>query len=472
MMSVIESTSSLDEDPTIIFKVAMGCHGLIHSDFVQTLPEIVCQPGYQARWIANIGLKIITEARLKFDGKKIQGFDTLWLEMFYNTMIEEAKVPEFERNLGNIPALQEWQSFLPKYDCTVLLPWFYNRDFTNYFPIYQCGTLNELTHEVKFKNDLNKLLLVQRIEDGKLVPLAEGISRINRMTYVEDCPRMPTSGCIPEMWGEYLFLSDLECNANRHIANPTIYYHDYITVDAREEVNLRGGKVGVDLTYTDPVHMIGWVMRNVSSEGRRDASNYTSHPSDRLAGWSPIANSTLQITRDVNSKLFERMPSWRTNRAYPHRQLLCTPRNRGMHFWFLGSTAKSSNHHPGVVFNDGHLAVELEDTNPFIGATLADGTVIPANEDDKFQLQVRLVTTRKFTFRVVPESEAQRQAFKSVIEIADVSVAPVAPANSRAGPVASPIPAGPVASPAPAGPVGPQLRSAAAIPVPPPVPVR
>lgn len=421
MVSEIAVTSTESDHPIVRFKAAHRCHGLIYSDFCQPLPEIICKEGYEAHWVPNVGTNVIVSCTLKIDTTRLQCFDTTWLDMYANSLIDECDVAAYNENVGNIPELQEWSPVLPKYDCSVPLPWFYNRGFSDYFPMYYCGSLNEVVHEIKFRNRLDALLHVRKVSDpDSIVPLVEAISTVNGIPFNVDSPFMPATSCRPEMWGEYLYLTDIECVFNRCITMPldmlprrnTIYYHDVVAFDSRSKHNLRDVSVEVRISHPDPIHMIGWVCRNVKAEASKHYGTYTTGAGSGLgAGASPIRNSTLQINENVTSKIFERLPSWRTNRVYPLKHLACKPRSKGFNFWFMGAKSSSLNLQPGIIFHEGCLTIEPEDTNPYIGANPA----VKPNTDTEFHLQVRALVTKKFSFAAFPTTDAERHAMKTRI---------------------------------------------------------
>lgn len=406
MPAVVEASGG-DDNPTIIFKASQACHGLIYSDFCQTLPEIVCNEGYEARWIPSPGSNVIVEAQLRIDNVRIHGFDALWIDMVNNSLIEESKVHGTEINLGNIPELQTWSGTLPHYECSVFLPWFYSRDFTEYFPMYYCGSLNEVTHVIKFKNNLERLLMCRRTDDHRPALLQDAIARVNRLEFRPEEPFLPRT-YLPEMWGEYLYLSDMECAFNRCVSTPldtmprrnVVYYSDVVILDAREESHLDGSTSYVTISQPDPVHMISWVAKSVGSEVSKYHSNYTTHPTDAHLGRSPLKSATLQVNADVKSKLFESLPAWRTNRVYPLKHLACMPRSSGYNFWFMGAKSSSLYQQPGIMFTDGSLTVTFE----------TDET-----STRKYHLRVRVLVAKKFSFEDYPVTDDDRLARKTRI---------------------------------------------------------
>lgn len=408
MTSVLTISSNALDDPIISFKAALECHGLVHSDFVQTLPEIVCKEGYHARWIPDICVNIIDQATFKFDNTRIQSFDTLWIKMYINSLIAQEHKATIDINIGNVPELQEWNSFLPRYECSLPLPWLYNSSFSNYFPLYYCGSLNEVVHEIKYKNRLDRLLLARNIETGAIVPIAEAIDMVNGLKFDPDQPLMPKNGCVPEMWADYVYFTDMECKYNQCVSIPpdsyprrnTVYYQDVVAFDSRDDVPT--GPNYVNITSTDPIHMLGWVARNTQAPYAEYYPTYTMAP----YGYSPIKDTTLQVDTTVTSKIFENLPAWRTNRVYTAKHLSRIPNDKSFNFWFLGATSETQDQQPGILFNNGCLSVNIENVDPY-----------HLKEDGKYQLQVRGVVAKKFTFVDYPTTFEDRQAMKTKIII-------------------------------------------------------
>ncbi|CAH6418682.1 Divergent major capsid protein [uncultured virus] len=396
------------------FRVKPQPHGLLYTDLNQRLPQVVCRDGYEARWCHNPASNVVVSGMFVHNDTPIQTIDQVGNDMYGQSMIKDDRDTR-DLNMGNSVLLQSWNSALPNFETSFMLPWFYAKNSASYFPLYFCGILDRIEHRMELRRDVGQLLHVREKKTGEAVaPDSKSLKSFDGKA-VTQSPRMP----VPTMWGQYLYLSDLECTGNRCAVGSDreigdfrniFYIDDYIIVD-EENPKALGDSVCLKISQTDyPVHGIGWVAQNY--EALRDGyySNYTTNPDDHQEGWSPIEESSLDLGSKV--RILTKMPSYRTERVLPGKQYACVPRVPGFNFVSLAVYSPEDTHKPGVVIKNGELTVKLRDTNPLVG--IRDGQKASSST---FLVKARLSYTKRVVFKEFLTQESQRTTKNSVIEI-------------------------------------------------------
>lgn len=412
---VLPHVNSTDS-PVYIYRAKSSPHGLLSTDICQKLPSVVCNEGYEARWTHNVGSNIVETGTLTLNDEIIQSFDSVSVDFHGQSMINPGSRDQRSINLGNIPSLQQWSGTLHEFETNFQLPWFYSADCTKYFPLYYCGMLDHLEHSLKLRRNLNDLLIVRHIASGKLVPAdATSIDHYGGNRIKDHKLELP----VPQMYGEYMYLSDIECEFNRavcdkgdeiHNRRNVFYVEDVISMSSENAVEL-GTTVTFQIPNTEyPVVSFAWAAQNATAVANKYYSNYSTNAEDHSIGWSPIATSTINPGK---APIFKDMPSFRTERVYPMTQMACVPDEKGFNFWAMGVNQGDSNFEPGVVIKNGSVSVKLADMDPFLKLK-EEG---PAHATDKYFVHLRMTYIKRLTFTSFSIDERSRGTTRSEISI-------------------------------------------------------
>lgn len=410
--------SAANDDTCFTFKAKPQPHGLLFSDLCQRLPTIVCQDGYEARWTHNVGSNVMIEGIFMHNDVPLQHIDYVYNDMHGQCMIPEDQRKARAINIGNLAYLQNWSDELAPHDASFTMPWFYSSDFSSYFPLYLCGFLDRIDHRLTLRRMVNDLLLVRRAGTNTHVSVdSKSIKSIDGKAPTGDALKLP----MPTVWGEYLYLSDGECDYNRQCfaaaekkdvqSHNILYIDDIIPCDEDNPVAL-GNTVMVKTESSGyPVHAFGWVAQNADAKEAKYYSNYSTNALDHASGWSPIAYSSLSL--GSNGKVYEKLPSFRTERVHTPRHYPCMPEEPGYNFWALGAKAKDHNPKPGVVIKNGSLTVRLADMNPMIHLHRRRESPCGSN----FYVRLRMTYTKRVVFSKFPPTEKDRDTGRSVVII-------------------------------------------------------
>ncbi len=386
-------------------------HGLAYSYLSLKLPAVRAKEGFEVRWCPNPVSNQVENGELIFNEVSIQTFDSVYCDMFYQTMISPRSVPSTERSLGNTSSLQSWSDTLPAYPAEVLLPWFYSKDEASFFPLYKCGSLDRLEHKIVLRRNLQELLLVRNISTGVQEPASSsnvevsGCSLDDKLGYV-----LP----IPEMYGLFYFLSPEECDFNRcrEPKNQVLQVDSVYSLDSEitgkvgETLEILFSKEKLLMEY--PVHTVQLVLQNQNARDSSQHSNYTTNSDEHLKGYSPI---DLVSLRTATGKLLSEIPGRHLEGIHHAKHFNTTPRVPGYVSWSMGVNATSGAPRPGVPLQGGSISVRIGDPNPLLDFKSQEACV------DSFRLRVRLIYTREIQFTKYPTTEEKRLEDRASIRI-------------------------------------------------------
>jgi hypothetical protein len=288
--------------------------GLKYSELSFELPAIKCKDTYTAMWRLD---NLITRCNLYLDDIKLQSFDTITIEMYLNSMISEAFKKQIKTNAGYDYNIKTPVQVIEKDKISLQLPWLYN--FDHYFPLYKCGKLNKLIHEVIYTQQISDLMVCYN-SLGEKVSFGEAIS---------SSPELLT---IPVMTAELLLFSDLELDYLNEIEGParsnTIYYTDFIE-SLSGSLNSNGF----------PVYMLGFGSIENIDKKRVFSENI----------------DLVSIKTSPDTDLITDIDFWKTNRVYTIKHLQCVPDIKGLGFWYLGTKFRLGSFNSGLTFTDGAL---------------------------------------------------------------------------------------------------------------------
>jgi hypothetical protein len=407
--SKIDCVNPGDDTTATVYRAkATPQHGLLYTYLIAKLPAIKAKPGYQVRWCPNVGLNIFKTGVLYFNDNQLQNIDSVYCDNYIQTMISPNERETVDVGLGNVDELQNWSTSLPSYSTSFTIPWFYSLEHTSVFPLYMCGAMDRLEHNLLLRRKISQLLMIRKIGDNNestMVPFNPEYVTIGTGPSVTE-PEIP----MPEMYGEYLFLTEMECNFYRCNASG----RDMINIDSvysAEAENPSPLEKTVAITFAEigyPVHTIHWVAENHTAMEHNYHSNYTTNPLDHTTGRSPIESSTLETSK---GPIFRNLERVHTERVHPSKHFRSVPHTPGYNAWTFGMRGYDVDPKPGINMSNGKLTVKLKDTNPY----LDDGDTKPPQ--DTYTIKVRLVYTHRLKFKSWPATEELRSTQPAVVEI-------------------------------------------------------
>jgi hypothetical protein len=389
----LDCTGDISEPTNVSYKVkTIPYHGLLYTVLVQKFPYIKANKGFEIRWCPNLGSNIVKSAEFKVNDSVWQTLDSEFFDD-YHTKI--SKDEYLDINLGNVSELQTWSSELPSYTTMFYIPWFYSLHTSKMFPLYNCGKEDRIEHVLTLRRSLKDLLMIRSVDTGEIIPFDEACIQIENINL-----------STPEMRGDYIMMSDMECEHNR--CNISKYNTDVFDIDnvkSIESDNTYNINSTVSVKIKDmpfPVHTIHWKATNMTAYNNNYLSNYTTCSEDHTKGESPIKWSSLSSQQGI---LFKNLESYICEKIVPYKNFGKIPKYAGYGCWTNAVCAADPLYpKPGIKLDEGELTFRIEDSvNP--------------ESKDKYKVNVRAVYTYRITFKDYPKNEAERNSKGIDVEI-------------------------------------------------------
>jgi hypothetical protein len=389
----LDCNGDISDPSNISYRVrTLPYHGLIYSVLAQKLPIVKANRGFEICWCPNVGSNIVKSAEFKVNDSVWQTLDSVYFDD-YHTKI--SKDEHLDIHLGNVPELRNWSKELPSYMTMFYIPWFYSLHTSKMFPLYNCGKEDRIEHVLSLRRNLKDLLMIRSVDTGEIIPFDEACITVDNFN-------LPT----PEMRGEYVMMSDMECEHNR--CNSDKYHSDIFDIDnikIMESDNTYGVNSTVSIKIKDmpfPVHTIHWKASNVTAEANNYLSNYTTCSFDHTKGESPIRWASLSCPQGI---LFKNLESYICEKIVPYKNFGKLPKYSGYGCWTNSVTASDPLYpKPGIKLDEGELTFRLEDPNN-------------SESKDKYRVHARAVYTYRITFKDYPKTEAERNSKGIEVEV-------------------------------------------------------
>jgi hypothetical protein len=352
----------------------------------------------------NLGHNILYEGECKLDNEHYGYLNSQYLDIHSQYFVKKRNL--YNRMIGNIPCLEEWNTELPAIPLIVPQPYSFSRNPRVSIPLLK-STKNIVTFEYKVKTKLTDLIKMRVLtKDGvyKVLPICN-------LKYLET--KNATNIPIPEMWGRYSEMTDAERNWRKSIDMKTgepikqvIYVEDIEKISSKNPITI-GTKETLSLASSIPTKHIFWMA------GLTDAgfSNYTTNKNDVYKGYNPCAKAAIKYgSSDRVEECGQEHFSLSEAFDFPWENTPCEDGYNVHTYTFNPNDIQNADTAVNLKECGASLTVLLNDTNPFLNKDEEkeyyneDGEVIPveALEDhideskkDKFILHVCTVVTRK-----------------------------------------------------------------------------
>lgn len=359
-------------------------HGLLNTILIQKLPAIKAKTGFEIRWCPNVGTNIISHAEFQVNDQVWQTLDSVY---FDDHIMKISTEKTLDRDIGNVSEMQTWSKTLPAYTTLFKIPWFYTLHSSKMFPLYYCGKEDHIDHNLTLRRNIGELLMIRSIDTGEIIPFDEACIEVSDLTLQA-----------PEMRGDYVFMSDMECEHNRCNAQKLrSETFDIDNVRSIDSDNIYPLNTTVNIKIKDmpfPVHSIHWKASNLKAASLNYHSNYTTNFENHCNGSSPIKWSSLSCPQGI---IFKNVDSIVSERIIPMNNFNNVPSVAGYGCW-TNAVVPTDPLYPkaGIKLDEGELTFRLEDST--------------SECNDKFKVHARIVYTYRVTFKDYPKSETERNS--------------------------------------------------------------
>lgn len=258
------------------------------------LPEVISQPGYQARWTRNIGHNIIEEAYLQFNDLTVNKLTSYHMDFLAAFLVPEGKLNGYNNMIGNVPPLtdpyEEYFGFrdaisntsnvrLPKYPLNVPLPFYFTRDHHDAIIQAACP-FNDVRLTIKFR-PWQQLLIVDRINSGvQAVPADPSApSATEPAVTVAWEVALSNSNSIAlsnvQIWAHYAVVPNGDREKIGEEADIDTLIEQVQTIPATNFDPSAQAQRGIDLRFAHSIRALFFAMRNTTVQN--EWSNYSTH---------------------------------------------------------------------------------------------------------------------------------------------------------------------------------------------------
>jgi hypothetical protein len=251
----------------------------------------------QICWSRNWLHNILVTANCQMGGI-FQTLDSHKLDQYIGWYRTEGEKVHDNRDMGNIPALLDWNDTLPgNAPCFAHQWWFYGRELFDSFPLFLFAT--PLTHEYQYNLSIWSLLRM-RIRDpltGKWVC----VSAADNEARLELGPReFP----MPQMVGLFQNLDEPAKEFIRNFGHEAPYVPDKHVVyyqalegqvppTAPVSMDEKHNRTSINLRCDTGGLALFWNLENNTARDLGSRSNYSTDPDDATAGYGPMLKYVL-----------------------------------------------------------------------------------------------------------------------------------------------------------------------------------
>lgn len=384
------SNSSDDTTLTVKFKTNPKCHYLTKLTMVQKIPTIMIKPEYTGKveicWTQNLGHKMIINCNAVLTETECPGFDDIYLDIFNQGMKKRdyKEYMSYQRDIGNVSALIQWNNFLPSDTIEVELPFSFCQDDAHGFPLFPFGlpdTSKVMEINISVHLKISNLLRM-RIKDasGGWLKIEDESEMTKYIVSYDKIAKFNHPVC--EAKYGMLSMKELKLRQEYLIKNPYILMEDVYAQDRDDPITY--GSHNVEVNYPFPARWVAFVAENCQAHDEHNYSNYTTNSEDNESGFTPIESIVTKYgsatrvpelpTKDYGNRMFRE--AFGTAPDVPGYALAV--------YWGTKSaeTVFDTSINPDKIKLN--FIVKLNDTNPFIvkGIDKKTATAAAAEDDD------------------------------------------------------------------------------------------
>ena len=374
----MEANSVPTNKERVTYKSKIFPYHALHRCLMTTvLPEVKVKPdeNVSISWCDNIFINMIKDFRLMFNDTELQCGNTKVLFSKYHDL-----------DLNYIPESYD-PRVLESHPISIRVPFCYDGDPTDAFPLSLCGQNDRLHHVFDFNLMLENLILMKDADDNVI---DVDMSKLEVTNNVDCVP-------IPELEGLYTTHTSKECDLSNCKENDVDGVREYFVknsyyIEDDNEVSL-GKRIQLkfDTKTNYPVEEMVWGAVNVTMTDKMKTLIVTTTNNK-----TPVKNTKLETTL---STIIDNKDSFKTEYAYRGN---VDGYIRGLSKWVNDVTIPDEkSFRPGVNFAGGKITINT-------------------NNDKlncKFMAFVIMFHTRRFLFRTYPKTQDERLVKGATIEL-------------------------------------------------------
>jgi hypothetical protein len=263
-----------------------------------------CKDTVQICYPHNPGHNICGRGELKVDDEHHQTIDTVWLDIHSQYFMKNGagKRDLYNRMVGNLPCLEQWNTELPSVPLLVPQPYYYSRNTKVALRTLR-SSMNVVKHHYKMRTKINDIIrmrvrsIIGVNEQGE-EEYGEWKKCVCNLSYL-DIPNNMKEIPIPELRGKYAIMSDSEREWNKfdpvtkEPVKHIIYTEDIFTATSNNPTPTGDTDI-IPLQCIAPASQIHWVAQQVDFPKYNNYSNYTTDKESVYYGFNPCVLADLK----------------------------------------------------------------------------------------------------------------------------------------------------------------------------------
>ena len=298
---------------TLVYSVNTTYHQLTELHMRMTWPTIRVKQQFlntvQVAWCHNLATNHVIYGSLFFDKMPVQTIDSYWFDIVSQYYMKPGFRDHYNKWVGNIPAMENWNSTLHSRITNVHQPFFHTFDPTKSLPLYYFSKTASVVYTYRLRNTISELLRMRVRKVNKSGVVESDWSEIplnyKYLEGIDKSYRLPA----PELWARYAYISPIEldhlkkCTLNKDgTRSRTFYIDDVIVRDSPNEQ--KSGTISVPLDTKYPTKVVFHLPENQTAYNNRNYSNYSSNADDLRLGLNPIESYSISYANTTNAQEF------------------------------------------------------------------------------------------------------------------------------------------------------------------------
>lgn len=360
----------------------------------------------------NFGHNLPYQGELKVDDDHHQTLDSVWMDIHSQFYMKEGagKREHYQRMVGNVPCLEDWNSELPGIKLVVPQPYYYARNTRVGLRTLR-SSMNTVTHHYKIRNKIHEILRM-RVRKDENEPWIEIPCVIKYLDIDENAKEFP----VPELWARYSLMTDEERDWHKmpdpRTGEPVkhVIYTEDVFIATSNNPTVIGSTDVIPLHCKAPCKALFWVAQDTETIINRNFSNYTTNRDDLFQGWNPCSVIDLKYG---GAYRLEKMSHEHFDLSEPWDNFPSAPCEPGYNGLAIGYEQTTLNADTALVFDplNASIHIKVADTDPFRSIDepeeeyAEDGEVIPSEVLDdtpgsnkqrsKYLIHVRALVYKK-----------------------------------------------------------------------------
>ena len=357
-----------DDEGEVVYMASKKYDSLLSTELHINLIHIKVKDKYKKRvqicYPHNPGHNIAYRGEVKIDDDHHQTIDSVWMDEYSQYFMNQGPGHRdlYNRMVGNIPCLTNWNTELPRLKLVVPQPYHYSRNTRVCIRTLQSQV--NITHHYKIRHKLKDILRMRVLK-----PDTDEYVEIPCNPKYLDVPGNFRELPIPELWATYGLMTDEEREWHKSVDPRTgerikhIIYTEDIFMVSSDNPRPLGSVDVIPLQCKAPCKALFCVAQDVDFVKVNNFSNYTTNGDDLYEGWNPISRIGLKYggvskLDDLSHEHFE----FSEARHFPS-----APADPGYNAFPIGYNQTTLNSDVALVFEPlgASLHIKLDNTDPF-----------------------------------------------------------------------------------------------------------